>query len=214
MFGGGAWLALTFQTLQTCPAPVTISTNVCNVWTFEKMGVRAYVQWMNAPMVWFSRSHFLQSRPKVHSDNHLVSKNIELTVGFVDFWPFGSIFNRFGLTVNAFVRNNNWKQDKRETCSLAICRTDFARRPLILSDKTRFALIFHASVVSRPPKWFPEAGQKLFSNQKNVCLRPQTDFIRLVSSKLMFQGTFRRLGRPLWQLSVEDKKGTLVFRKN
>ena len=30
-------------------------------------------------------------------------KNIELTVGFVDFWPFGSIFNRFGLTVNALV---------------------------------------------------------------------------------------------------------------
>ncbi len=30
-------------------------------------------------------------------------KNIELTVGFADFWPFGSIFNRFGLTVNALV---------------------------------------------------------------------------------------------------------------
>ena len=24
-------------------------------------------------------------------------------MGFVDFWPFGSIFNRFGLTVNALV---------------------------------------------------------------------------------------------------------------
>ena len=57
-----------------------------------------------------------------------------------------------------------------------------------------------ARIVAATPAWVQGVGSTSEHDKKNektnLCVRPQTDFIRLVSSKLVLRGAPRPPGRP------------------